>query len=329
MLKKLSLFNLFLKALIALALAAVLYYDLTHQNNLPEMYALFKQRLLGSNLWWLLAALTLMPFNWLTETLKWHQILKRYEHQSLAKAYQAVLAGVSFSLFTPNRVGEYGGRILFVKKRNRWKAIIINLVGNFSQILVLVSFGVLGTLYLLNKYTALPENWLMICIAFASVGIPCLAIGYFNIDVFIPLARRIPFLHRMKRYVKDISLLREFNRYELADILKWSAIRYLIYSTQYYLILRFYQIDLPVIDSFSAICAIFLLQTGIPLPPIIGLVARGNMAVQIWGMLGADSLTVLASTFTLWVINLILPALMGIILILNINLARSLGYDQE
>ena len=123
--------------------------------------------------------------------------------------------------------------------------------------------------------------------------------------------------------------MREFHFAELADILKWSLLRYSIYTVQYLFILRFYQVNIDIKDSLSAICAIFLLQTGVPLPPVIGLVARGNVAIQIWGLFHADPLSVLASTFTLWVINLILPSLMGVILILNTNLARSLGYEKK
>ena len=31
-------------------------------------------------------------------------------------AYKSVLSGVTLSLNTPNRIGEYGGRILYVKE---------------------------------------------------------------------------------------------------------------------------------------------------------------------------------------------------------------------
>ena len=172
-------FNILIKLAIATVLCIALYYDLTQKNNLQEMVLLFRAQLASSEVIWLCIAIALMPFNWLTETLKWHQILRRYEGQSLAKAYQAVLAGVSFSLFTPNRVGEYGGRILFISPENRWKAVIINLVGNFSQIVVLISFGLFGAFKLAFLFAPIDHYWLWAGLLAGIGGIALLCVAYF------------------------------------------------------------------------------------------------------------------------------------------------------
>ena len=60
-----------------------------------------------------------------------------------------------------------------------------------------------------------------------------------------------------------------------------------------------------------------------------GLVARGNLAVYLWQQFGANDLSALAATFSLWVINLILPALIGTFLLLRVNIAQSLNYNNE
>jgi Lysylphosphatidylglycerol synthase TM region len=326
---KSSFINFFAKTTLTVVLLALLYYNLTQQNSLDQMVALFQSQLKESNRFWLLLAIILLPFNWLAETYKWYPSLRKYEPISLFRAYQAVLAGVSFSLFTPNRVGEYGGRVIFVSADQRWKAFIINIVGNFAQILVILTFGLAGALWLFAQYGQPGFYLLWVGVGFAVLAIAIITVAYFNIDIFIPLARRIPFMHRIKRYVKDIALLRQFHRAELAKILFWSALRFLIYSTQYYCVLRFYAIEVPVFQAFSGICSIFLLQTGVPLPPILGLVARGNVAVQIFGLFGANPLSALASTFTLWIINLILPSLTGLFFVLHINLARLFGYEKK
>jgi hypothetical protein len=72
-----------------------------------------------------------------------------------------------------------------------------------------------------------------------------------------------------------------------------------------------------------------LLQTAIPLPPIVGLLARGEVALKIWGISSQNDLSILAATFTLWVINLIIPALIGLVFILRLNFLKSLGYQQK
>lgn len=321
--------NFVLKVVLATALLALLYYNLTRQNSLDQMIALFKQQLSNGSWHWIAYALILLPFNWLTETLKWQPYLAKFEPISLWRGFQAVLAGVSFSLFTPNRVGEYGGRVLFVSAEHRWKAFIINIVGNFSQILVILTFGLCGALWLYQAWIKPDVQFFYTAVAFSILIVSCIAIGFFNIDIFIPLARRVPYVHKIKRYVKDIAVLRQFNNRQLAGILFWSGLRFLIYSTQYFCVLRFYGIEARLIEMYSAIFTIFLLQTGIPLPPVLGLVARGSVAVQIFAYFNALPLSALAATFTLWVINLIIPSLSGIGFILNINLARIIGYDKK
>lgn len=113
--------NLFLKLTLLIVLILAIYFDLTAKGNLQELWFEFLKKTHGNNLKWLILACFLIPFNWLAETQKWHQFVSRYQKFSKWQAYKAVLAGVSFSLFTPNRVGEYGGRILFVQRKNQWK----------------------------------------------------------------------------------------------------------------------------------------------------------------------------------------------------------------
>jgi len=73
------------------------------------------------------------------------------------------------------------------------------------------------------------------------------------------------------------------------------------------------------IESFSAILFVFLLQTGLPIPPSAGLLARGSIAVWVFSWFATDigyplialQSAVLASTFVLWLINVLLPATVG------------------
>ena len=61
---------------------------------------------------WFLLAVALMPLNWFLEIAKWRQLLLQRWNINWSIATKAVLAGVSVSLTTPNRIGEYAGRML-------------------------------------------------------------------------------------------------------------------------------------------------------------------------------------------------------------------------
>ncbi len=312
-----------------LLMAVLIYFELRAKDNLPEIWAAFRQQLSGSNVIWLLLALLLMPFNWLAETQKWRPFLIRYEPMSRWKALQAVCAGVAVSLFTPNRVGEYGGRIFFVRPENQWKAVLVNLIGNFAQFMVLLSLGTAGTVWLIGRYGNLSPGFVEAIAMVALIGLGLMLLVYLNIQLVIPIARKIPVLHYIKRFVKDLRLLEQFTRVELLYILRWASIRYGIYATQYFYLLKFFGIKISLIEAYSGISAIFLFQTTVPLPPVIGLVARGNMAIQVWSQMGANEISSLAATFSLWIINLIFPALVGTFSLLYVNIAKTFVYENE
>jgi uncharacterized membrane protein YbhN (UPF0104 family) len=320
--------NLMFKSAVALLLGAIFWFELRSKDNLSAIWDEFVRHLNGAQLWWLIGAVVLMPFNWLAETQKWYQFVRIYEPEmSRWRAVRAVLAGVSVSLFTPNRVGEYGGRILFVRPENHWKAIIANLVGNFSQFLVLLSAGAIGVLWFIGHWTQ--PLYVRSFAIMAFVSLIALYFLYFNIRLVIPIARQIPLLHHIKRFVKDIRVLEHFERRELADVLRWATIRYVLYAMQYFFLLRYFGIQTDIISGFSGISTIFLLQTSIPLPPVTGLMARGGLAVQVWSQFGANEASALASTFTLWIINLILPALIGTFSLFYVNISKTLGYEDD
>jgi len=138
---------------------------------------------LGGWRFWLVFAL--MPINWGIESKKWQLLVHHVETFSFSRAFKSVLSGCSVTMLTPNRVGEYGGRILYVKPANRIKAISLTLVGSISQLLVTMVMGSVGLLYLRylshnNKsaHTVLPEFWGDVLI-YLSIGVTLILLFFY------------------------------------------------------------------------------------------------------------------------------------------------------
>lgn len=311
------------KTLFVIGFAWVLYYEVFQRKNAREIYLMFESQLLrGDNWYWLGFMLILLPFNWAIETMKWLPLMRHVEKMSFLKAYKAVLAGVTFSLFTPNRMGEYGGRVLFVQPENAVKGIFINIVGGLVQQYVMLSFGFFGFMYFLKTF------WQIEAIAWNAllyVGILVIIIFFFMfiyIEKFISIFGNIGFLRRQKWIVKNIKIVREFSRPEIYTLFFWSIMRYLTYCTQYYFLLRFFGINVDLLRGAACIATIYYLQGAIPLPPAMSLLARGEIALKIWGMFHQNEIAILATTFVLWIINVVLPAFVGLILIVNSNVSN-------
>lgn len=321
--------NIVIKLLIVILLLWAIYNQVFAKENIEELWEVFIQNFTFPNLYWLIFIIVLVPVNWGIEAWKWKQLIKNFTSLNFLGTYKAILAGITVSLFTPNRIGEYGGRILMVKPEYNWKAVIATLVGSFSQLLTLLSVGLLGAIYFSSTFLD-PETYILQLVFFMGIAfIGLMLFCFFNIDLAIPIARRIPLPNWIKRYLKHVAVLRNYSSKELLEVLFLSLLRYFIYSFQYFLALKFFGIEVTLLQGFTGISTIYLLQTSVPLPPVMGLLARGEIALFVWGFFSQNEVNILAASFSLFIINLAVPALIGAVFILQTNVLKSLGYGEK
>ncbi len=318
-----------IKGIIFILFATLLWYEFSSRDDMEKIQNAFLTQYGGDKIFWLYLTLAFMPLNWAAETMKWLHLIRHSEPISFLKAYKAVLAGVTFSIFTPNRVGEFGGRILFLKSRNAIKGIFSTIVGSWAQQIVLITFGFLGFSYFLVVLWNAEKIILQGVIFLGMCLIGLMFFMFLNLEILVPVFKKIKWLYRFPRVIKNVNIIRHYTKWELGKTLFWAFARYFLYSLQYYWIVLFFGINVSIEKGLSCIATIYLLQTSIPLPPIFGLVARGEIALKVWGLSDANPISILAATFTLWIINLIIPAFIGLIFILNANLLKSLGYEKN
>lgn len=318
-----------LKGSIIALLLLTLYLQLFRRDNLPELWAIFKSELSTDRLPLLFLVVLLMPLNWALETLKWYQLIRPFSKIPFFKAFAAVLSGVTVSLVTPNRIGEYGGRVLLIEPENNWRAVIATLVGSWSQLLVLLTAGIIGLLYFATTYMDWAIHLQKQLLIPGMILVLLLLFFYLNVGLCVPVLSRLPLLKRQDWLIRNIRMLETYSRKLLLITLSIAFFRYLIYSIQYFLILQFFGIQIDFWAAFSGIASIFLIQTSVPLPPLLGLLARGDIALYIWGYFHVNDISILAATFTLFIINLCIPALLGLTFIVKINVLKSLGYEKK
>lgn len=315
--------------IIKLAVIGVLLYILYQQLfgredlTLLGLWKLLQGRISTQNNPLLLAVLLLMPLNWLFETRKWILLMQHIQSIPLKAALKGVLTGVTVSLFTPNRVGEYGGRILLVEAQKRYQAVLASGVGILSQWVVLLLGGWWAMLlaFSLNLLAIQP----LLFTVLTAIGLLLTAFLLFSYYRLHWLGKQLSRISLLKKWTKkwQNTLAVQYDSTQLNQILWHSVLRYSTYSFQYFLLLYFFGLELTYLPTLLGILIIYLLQTGIPLPPSTGLLARGNIAIFIFTCLSspnnAVATTVLAATFSLWIINVLLPALIGAILLIQIQ----------
>ena len=234
---------------------------------------------------------------------------------------KAIYAGISVGLVTPARIGEYGGRLLFIDGEDRIKSIPATLISSIAQNISNIIGGYIGALIFCYCYFSFNR---FVYIAGSILGllvIIMLCALFFNISKL-----KLDGLNRWwlgKLLNKQAHVISQYDRPILKRVLTLSYLRYLIYCTQYVLILDFLGLELSLLAAFSGVAVIYLFQSGIPLPPILSVIARGELAIVIWSLFTANVGGILVATFGLWVINLVFPALLGLLIILNVNFLKS------
>jgi hypothetical protein len=321
--------NYTFKLILVIGLLGLLYKEVGYREDAGEMVKIWAGQWQRANCWWLVLAFCLMPVNWLLEAYKWKVLLSAFYPVKISQAIKGVLAGVSLSLFTPNRVGDYGGRILAVPARHNWHALLATAIGSYAQLLVLITGGLGAVFYFIRFYSSWPQL-LMTSFGWLSCALLLLAyFFFFNINTLIKLIDKLALPKRFQHLFRYIYELRQFQPRQLGKALELSMLRYIVYCLQYYMIIRFVGIEAPFWGALSGIASIFLIQSSVPLPPLAALLARGEAALIIWGHFSENSIGILAATFGLFILNLCIPALFGLGIIVRINILKSLGYEKE
>ncbi len=320
--------NTFLKVLLVVVFLIVIWRQLFVQNDFSKMSEEFVRMVSVDNLWKIVLVFLLMIFNWSTEALKWKTLISQFEKISFINSLKTVLSGLSAGIVTPGNVGDYFGRILLIKPENNRKAILSTFICSISQNIATVIFGLLGLVY--SMYFILNfSKYIIISTFFTGIGIVVFALlVYYNMDLVLRIVKRLGFGKYLKKTpFKDDLSTDYISDKALNKVLILSFVRYLIFSTQYLLLFSFFGISGDFIGLISSVFAIFFIQTGIPVPAIANVLARSEIAFLMIGHFTDNKIMILASTLSLWIINLLIPATVGLFVIVRINISKSLGYE--
>ena len=72
--------------------------------------------------------LVLSIFNWFFEIVKWQYLVKTVKKISFRDALEQSLGGLTASLITPNRIGDYGAKAVYFAKQFRKRIVLLNLL---------------------------------------------------------------------------------------------------------------------------------------------------------------------------------------------------------
>lgn len=286
----------FLVTIKLLIVSGAIYYIYWHFNggkkidfNQVKNYLTFKT---------LLALTAFSSLNWILEIFKWKYLISSFKKISFLEAMEQSLGSLTASIFTPNRIGEYGAKALYFPKGNAKQVVLLTFIGNSSQMLVTTVFGLIGILITDFKFDFF--YWIL---AFTVFVIICLPLLYF--------ARNI------KIYGFSIRTIISYSSNFYINNLWFSVIRYLAFSFQFLFLLFVFLIKMDFATAIGTIFIMYFLASIIPTIHFMDVAIKGSVALFLFGQLGVEDWKIAAVISIMWIFNLVLPLFVGSVFVLN------------
>ncbi|MEQ9405516.1 MAG: hypothetical protein RIM99_18150 [Cyclobacteriaceae bacterium] len=273
---------------ITLVCLTFMYYQLQERNlfegkiNLPDWFypALFLQ-------------VPLMILNWYLEIFRWKISLEPFESIRFNDAAADVLGGLAMNWIGPFTTGDF--LIRLASKKDKYKATSAILLNRSIMLILTLLVGLYG-IVIYMEYS----------ISLTVVSIAVLAV--------------ISLLFMLKKIlVKFVSYFYELKRRLLFKIIAVSLVRYVVFLIQFFVLFKIVLPELSATLIIAGVGWIFFIRTAVP-TLFGGLGLREVSAFFFFENLVPDIQLVIYPVFILWIINTVLPSIIGVVLIWNLRI---------
>ncbi|HEY8928919.1 MAG TPA: hypothetical protein VIM55_06995 [Mucilaginibacter sp.] len=264
----------------------------------------------------MIGVVLLMIVNWVLESVKWWYLTRIISPMSVWKAIEAVFCGLTWAVFTPNRLGEYGGRVMFLPNRKRIHGVFAMAVGSLGQLVITNVLGAGASVWFAYSFLH-PPDWIMLCaFVIAAVFMAIMITFYFNIKWMVSLLNRVKFL---KKYHRFFDIMGNYKTGELLNIMWFCLARFCTFTFQYYLIIHLLIPTMPLGELSLIMFVFFFIQSALPSLDLVDIGVRSITADRLFGYITDQHIAILASVSLIYIINMIIPAALGSIFVFKLK----------
>ncbi|MBC7696328.1 MAG: flippase-like domain-containing protein [Burkholderiales bacterium] len=252
----------------------------------------------------------LMPINWGIESYKWKLITRQIESIPYTTALKSVFTGICVGNIAPGRAMEFLAKIFFFKPENRPGVTVLHFINGMFQMLITVTMGIISIAFKLNQ-THNSTNFIYLVI----IGGICMLI-FFCWAIF-----NVAFIQKKLKFIKWFRVNQtqqiKFSKTLIIQLISFSIIRYLVFTTQFYLLFNSLSPQNNIPETFMSIAAYFMLTSLIPMVSVIEPAIRAAIAIFVFNNFNDSTIIVVLSSTFIWIINVVIPSLIGYIIILK------------
>ncbi|MEM9050885.1 MAG: hypothetical protein AAGC47_02430 [Bacteroidota bacterium] len=203
-------------------------------------------------------------------------------------SFKSVLSGMSVGIWTPNRAGEFIGRLKYAPRKRRRDSIGATILGSFLQGLITLLMGAIGLAFFnsANDFN-LPISWVYISIGLILVA--CLVIF-----------QRGPLRNFREKHIKLVP-----SRVFAAS--GFAALRYLVFTSQFVLLLIAFGYEGDLVQAYFGVFVLYLIQTYMPGSMLSELGIREVLAIFLFAPFFENEMGAVMAAFCLWLLNIGLP----------------------
>jgi len=127
-----------------------------------------------------------------------------------------------------------------------------------------------------------------------------------------------------RKYKKFYSILARYQKKELFNILMFCLARYVVFSTQYFIMFYWLIPDIHYLDILMMVCILFFVQSTLPSLDLFDIGVRSVTASYFFSFVTKQDVAVIACTASIWLINIIIPAILGSYFVFKLNFFGSI-----
>lgn len=308
--------KIWLNYLFGIALSGLLLWNIYKQIEQQIINAPSDNWSHTGSIFLIIFCILLMPVNLGVETYKWKMMVNAAQPISFFQSFKSILGGIALSIITPNRIGEYPGRLLYLKRKNTPRLISISILAAFSQFITLFLFGIIGLCYYNFRF---PGTWQKIILVIALAILLLITLIFFRFEYWAKYLEHLKWFRRFNTYK---SLLKKFTQKEQLKVLGLTCLRFLVFTSQYLLLLYWLKIDLTLAEGYFTSFLFFWAIAVIPSIAFAELGIRGKVSLFLFQNFSQNAIGIIAATIGLWCINLVIPAVIGSFLIIRMRILK-------
>ena len=309
--------NRLIKLALKILITVGVFYYISENIRFSEVFLQFK----NSNHLLLFLVIILGFVNITFQYFKWKLSVKYLLNNSEPKKILfSLLQGFSAAIFTPARLGEYVGRAIQFTDKSFFQVVLATLIDKLFSILVVILLGSISTIIFIHTFY---EAYILITISLIIV----LSIFYYLIFLLLfnnnfwenMFFEKISKSVRLNKYFKKFEILKNLDNNFKIKMLILSLVFYLCILIQYAFLVVAFSNNYNLLEYLWVGNLIMFTKTIVPAYTFGELGIRESASIYFIQKIGENATVGFNASIFLFLINIVFPALLGLILNLRNN----------